>query len=92
MSATGAGHDPLLIRRKRMVGELARGCSPRPVPLATSVRAVGPRWRMKETVQVGKGLTGLDGHHVRRYASWVGWVTPWPCSPDGEGHAYWCAV
>ena len=47
---------------------------------------------MKETVQVGKGLTGLDGHHVRRYASWVGWVTPWPCSPDGEGHAYWCAV
>ncbi|MEU3349968.1 IS701 family transposase [Streptomyces sp. NPDC006700] len=71
------GHHQLLIRRNRTTGELAyyRCFSPQPVPLATLVRVAGSRWRVEETFQAEKGLAGLDEHQVRRYPSWVRWVT-----------------
>lgn len=30
---------------------------------------------MEETFQAEKGLAGLDEHQVRRYSSWIRWVT-----------------
>ena len=49
--------------------------SPHPVPLRTLVRVAGQRWRVEESFQTGKGLTGLDEHRVRCWASWHRWVT-----------------
>ncbi|MFE4682748.1 hypothetical protein ACFRNJ_18200 [Streptomyces sp. NPDC056721] len=71
------GSRQLPIRRNRTTGELAyyRCYSPRPVPLAELVRVAGPRWRVEELLQAGKGLAALDEHQVRRYASWSRWVT-----------------
>jgi SRSO17 transposase len=73
----GAGHHWLLVRRNRRTRELAfyRCFSPHPVPLATLVRVAGSRWRVEETFQAGKGLTGLDQHQVRRWTSWYRWTT-----------------
>ncbi|MGW7449616.1 IS701 family transposase [Kitasatospora sp. NPDC054795] len=73
----GPGSHQLLIRRNRSTGELAfyRCYSPRPVPLTELVRVAGSRWRVEEFFQSGKGLTGLDEHQVRRFASWSRWVT-----------------
>jgi len=67
----------LLIRRNRRTGELAfyRCYSPDPVPLATLVKVAGRRWTIEENFQASKGLTGLDEHQVRRWASWYRWVT-----------------
>jgi SRSO17 transposase len=72
-----AGHHWLLVRRNRRTRELAfyRCFSPRPVPLATLVQVAGSRWRVEETFQAGKGLTGLDQHQVRRWRSWYRWTT-----------------
>ncbi|GAA2484945.1 hypothetical protein GCM10010276_23440 [Streptomyces longisporus] len=39
------------------------------------MRVAGRRWTVEETFQAGKGLTGLDEHQVRRWASWHRWVT-----------------
>ncbi|MFD6918443.1 IS701 family transposase [Streptomyces virginiae] len=71
------GHHQLLIRRNRTTGELAyyRCSSPDPAPLTTLVRVAGSRWRVEETFQSEKGLAGLDEHQVRRYPSWIRWVT-----------------
>lgn len=71
------GHRQLFIRRNRTSGELAycRCYSPDPVPLTTTVRVAGPRWRVEETFQSEKGLAGLDEHQVRLYPSWIRWVT-----------------
>ncbi|MEF9907373.1 IS701 family transposase [Streptomyces sp. P9-A2] len=71
------GSRRLLIRRNRTTDELAyyRCFSSTPAPLATLVRVAGSRWRVEETFQSGKGLAGLDEHQVRRYRSWVRWVT-----------------
>lgn len=71
------GHRQLLIRRNRTSGELAhyRCYSPDPVPLTTTVRVAGSRWRVEETFQSEKGLVGLDEHQVRLYPSWIRWVT-----------------
>jgi hypothetical protein len=49
--------------------------SPDPVPLATLVKVAGRRWTIEENFQASKGLTGLDEHQVRRWASWYRWVT-----------------
>ena len=67
----------LLVRRNRHTRELAfyRCYSPRHVPLATLVRVAGIRWSAEENFAAGKGLTGLDEHQVRRWASWYRWVT-----------------
>jgi len=72
---TGAHH--LLIRRNEVTGELAylRCYSPAPVPLRTLVRVAGQRWRIEESFQAAKGLTGLDQHQVRRWRSWHRWTT-----------------
>jgi SRSO17 transposase len=72
---TGAHH--LLIRRNDATGELAylRCYSPGPVPLGTLVRVAGQRWRIEESFQAAKGLTGLDQHQVRRWTSWHRWTT-----------------
>jgi hypothetical protein len=35
----------------------------------------GQRWRIEETFQAAKGLTGLDQHQVRRWRSWHRWTT-----------------
>lgn len=43
--------------------------------LATLVRVAGRRWTVEEMSQSGKGLTGLDEHQVRRWASWHRWAT-----------------
>ena len=75
VSRTGQHH--LLIRRNDATGELAyhRCYTPRPVPLTTLVRIAGQRWRVEESFQACKGLTGLDQHQVRRWTSWHRWTT-----------------
>jgi SRSO17 transposase len=72
-----AGKHHLLIRRNDTTGELAylRCYSPHPVPLSTLVRVAGQRWRIEESFQTAKGLTGLDQHQVRRWTSWHRWTT-----------------
>ena len=35
----------------------------------------GQRWRIEESFQATKGLTGLDQHQVRRWTSWHRWIT-----------------
>jgi SRSO17 transposase len=72
-----AGQHHLLIRRNQRTGELAylRCYSPRPVPLKTLVRVAGQRWRIEESFQTAKGLTGLDQHQVRTWTSWHRWTT-----------------
>lgn len=40
-----------------------------------AMRVAGRRWTVEETFRAGKGLTGLDEHQVRRWASWHRWVT-----------------
>ncbi|MGE5288310.1 MAG: IS701 family transposase [Micromonosporaceae bacterium] len=72
---TGVHH--LLIRRNDTTGEHAylRCYSPRPVPLRTLVAVAGQRWRIEESFQAAKGLTGLDQHQVRRWRSWYRWTT-----------------
>jgi SRSO17 transposase len=71
------GHRHLLIRRNRRTRELAfyRCYSPRRVPLPLLVKVAGLRWTTEENFQVGKGLTGLDEHQVRRWDSWYWWTT-----------------
>ena len=71
------GHHHLLIRRNDSTCELAyhRCYTPRPVSLSALVRVAGQRWRIEETFQTGKGLTGLDHHQVRRWRSWHRWTT-----------------
>ncbi len=75
--SAGDGWPWLLTRRNRSSGELAfyRCWTPRPVPLATLAQVAGPRWRIEETFQAGKGLCGLDQHQVRRWRSWYRWTT-----------------
>ena len=72
-----AGRHHVLIRRNDSTGELAylRCYSPHPVPLSTLVRVAGQRWRIEESFQAAKGLTGLDQHQVRRWISWHRWTT-----------------
>jgi SRSO17 transposase len=72
-----SGRHHLLIRRNDSTGELAylRCYSPRRVPLRTLVRVAGQRWRIEESFQAAKGLTGLDQHQVRRWTSWHRWTT-----------------
>jgi SRSO17 transposase len=72
----GSGHH-VLIRRNDTTGELAyhRCYSPGPVALAQLVRVAGQRWRVEESFQAAKGLTGLDQHQVRRWTSWHRWTT-----------------
>jgi SRSO17 transposase len=71
------GQHHLLIRRNDATGELAylRCYSPNRVPLSTLVRVAGQRWRIEESFQAAKGLTGLDQHQVRRWTSWHRWTT-----------------
>jgi len=71
------GEHHLLIRRNDTTGELAylRCYSPRPASLSTLVRVAGQRWRIEESFQAAKGLTGLDQHQVRRWTSWHRWTT-----------------
>jgi SRSO17 transposase len=72
----GPGHRWLLIRRHPEHGELAyyRCYSPRPVALTELVRVAGTRWRIEESFQATKTLTGLDEHQVRRWTSWRRWT------------------
>ncbi len=71
------GHHHLLIRRNDTTGELAhhRCYTPHPTSLSQLVRVAGQRWRIEESFQAGKGLTGLDQHQVRRWTSWHRWTT-----------------
>jgi SRSO17 transposase len=71
------GHHHLLIRRNDTTGEPAylRCYSPRPATLHTLVTVAGQRWRIEESFQAAKGLTGLDQHQVRRWTSWHRWTT-----------------
>jgi SRSO17 transposase len=75
--ADDTGHHHLLIRRNDRTGELAylRCYSPRQVPLRSLVRVAGQRWRIEESFQAAKGLTGLDQHQVRGWTSWHRWTT-----------------
>ena len=70
------GQRYLLIRRSMSSGELAyyRCWTPQPVTLHVLVAVAGTRWRVEESFQAGKGLTGLDEHQVRRYTSWARWT------------------
>jgi SRSO17 transposase len=72
-----SGEHLLLIRRNDATGELAyhRCYTPAPVPLSMLVHVAGQRWRIEESFQTGKGLTGLDQHQVRRWTSWHRWST-----------------
>lgn len=71
------GQHGVLIRRNDKTGELAyhRCYAPTPTPLQTLICVAGQRWRIEESFQAGKGLTGLDQHQVRRWASWHRWTT-----------------
>jgi SRSO17 transposase len=71
------GHHHLLIRRNDATGELAylRCYAPHPVTLHTLVTVAGQRWRIEESCQAAKSLTGLDQHQVRRWTSWHRWTT-----------------
>ena len=80
----GSGSNParrggnwLLLRRNDSTGEIAyyRAFSPRRVPLTALVAVAGQRWRVEESFQTSKGLTGLDQHQVRRWTSWHRWTT-----------------
>lgn len=75
--STDTGWHHLLIRRNDATGELAylRCYAPRPVTLHTLVTVAGQRWRIEESFQAAKGLTGLDQHQVRRWTSWHRWTT-----------------
>lgn len=70
------GQHHLLVRRNDKTGELAyyRCYSPRSATLAEYVRVAGWRWKVEESFQTGKELTGLDEHQVRRWTSWHRWV------------------
>jgi SRSO17 transposase len=74
---TDTGVHHLLIRRNDATGEHAylRCYSPRPVPLRILVAVAGQRWRIEESFQAAKGLTGIDQHQVRRWKSWHRWTT-----------------
>ncbi len=74
---TDTGYHYVLIRRNDKTRELAylRCYSPRPATLHTLVRVAGQRWRIEESFQSAKGLTGLDQHQVRRWTSWHRWTT-----------------
>ena len=74
---TDPGHHHLLIRRNDATGELAylRCYSPRPTTLHALVTVAGQRWRIEESFQAAKGLSGIDQHQVRRWASWHRWTT-----------------
>jgi SRSO17 transposase len=74
---TDTGCHHLLIRRNDATGEHAylRCYSPHPVPLHTLVSVAGQRWRIEESFQAAKGLTGIDQHQVRRWTSWHRWTT-----------------
>jgi SRSO17 transposase len=74
---TDPGHHHLLIRRNDATGELAylRCYSPRPTTLHALVSVAGQRWRIEESFQAAKGLTGIDQHQVRCWASWHRWTT-----------------
>ena len=76
-AADQRGQHHVLIRRNDTTGELAyhRCYSPRPVPLSTLVKVAGQRWRVEESFQAAKTLTGLDQHQVRRWTSWHRWTT-----------------
>jgi SRSO17 transposase len=71
------GQHYLLIRRNDRTGEHAylRCYSPRPVTLHALVTVAGQRWRIEESFQAAKGLTGIDQHQVRRWTSWHRWTT-----------------
>ena len=71
------GCHHLLIRRNDRTGELSylRCYSPHPVTLGTLVGVAGQRWRIEESFQAAKDLTGLDQHQVRRWTSWHRWTT-----------------
>lgn len=73
--AGGLGY--VLIRRNDATGELAyfRAYSPNPVTVAVLAKVAGQRWKVEESFQTAKGLTGLDQHQVRRWTSWHRWVT-----------------
>jgi hypothetical protein len=73
----GTGEHLLLIRRNDTTGELAyHHCyTPPQVPPTALVWVAGQRWRIEESFQTGKGLTGLDQHQVRRWTSWHRWST-----------------
>lgn len=70
------GQHWLLVRRNDRTGELAyyRAFSPRQVRLQQLVAVAGQRWRVEETFQTSKGLTGLDQHQVRTWTSWHRWT------------------
>ena len=71
------GWHYLLIRRNDATGEHAylHCYSPRPATLHALVAVAGQRWRIEESFQGAKGLTGLDQHQVRRWRSWHRWTT-----------------
>src|SRR4029077_11000087 len=71
------GWHYLLIRRNDGTGEHAylRCYCPRPATLHALVAVAGQRWRIEESFQGAKGLTGLDQHQVRRWRSWHRWTT-----------------
>lgn len=73
--ADAAGVRWVLIRRNRSAGELAffRCYAPTPVPLSRLVAVAGRRWRVEESFQQGKNLTGLDERQVRMWTSWHRW-------------------
>ncbi|MEV4187419.1 IS701 family transposase [Streptosporangium canum] len=77
IASTEPGRRWLLIRRHRRTGELAfyRCYASDAVPLPVLVKVAGTRWRIEESFQTGKGLTGLDEHQVRTWTSWYRWTT-----------------
>ena len=50
--------------------------APALVSLSILIKVAGKPWPTEENFQAAKGLTGLDEHQVRTWASWHRWTTP----------------
>ena len=49
--------------------------APALVSLSILIKVAGKPWPTEENFQAAKGLTGLDEHQVRTWASWHRWTT-----------------
>jgi hypothetical protein len=66
-----------LLRRNDKHGwdRLQPGIQSTPGAVDALVAVAGQRWRVEESFQTSKGLTGPHQHQVRRWTSWHRWTT-----------------
>jgi SRSO17 transposase len=74
---TNPGCHHLLLRRNDRTGEPVTCAATAHAPSRCTPRSARPdsAWRIEESVQAAKHVTGLDQHQVRRWTSWQRWTT-----------------